>query len=1251
MLPEPSNLRSPPTKRGRTESAPTESEPGPSGEQSTGAGAPGIPNENSSRANGNAGAQPSESVLARVQTQPTRVTGRVQRQNWSTDELARVCQEYRELKESTGGVEAGGPAVWFGKLSERYNRVIESVNRAYGLNLPARNWSSIRSKLQRDKAADRIFDKVWDRVVVNPDGETVILDDPENSSEQIEDHRIGEAASAAEPTTTASSPDTEWVIDDEFRENFNHFVATWMGKTRKVRKPIKFPRKVPEVLWKHANHLVAEHVANGTIRSLADLNRTVYAASCTVAHVLKLEDKKCAQREKDWFAAREAEIKNLSRYLNWIDVELTRRRQSQRLTPRQKRHVVELRLRYGRDRVADTTRLIELKSMLRDVLAMTRRSVMRRRADRDRKRGKFVPLRKYLESGESRDDPALRVDEIREYWAGIVGESQRSQSDAITAEWAQDCNVSAQEVTDEQLRVWWRMAVSKCKPNKAPGPDGIPGVSWKRLPCASDWLCTWLINALRSVRVNTPGWLAHGRVVLLYKKGDASDPANYRPIACLNTCYKLITSVIEKAIREQVSACPQLLPREQIANRKGVWGCTHASIVDRMVTGSARVDKGIPGGLRVLFYDCQKAFDSVLRDHMFKVLEVAKIDRKLLLLMKSLTMNWTVRYELRRSGHTERSNPLRVRRGLLQGDTLSPTWFCLCIAPISKALRDANPGPQFRPIPGRRDGVSVYVGHMFYMDDLKVYCAGERAQVAAERLVPELFSRIGMNINASKSAAASLSGENTTSSLPVLGVKDQYKYLGIESGFVAHEVAAYARMEKVILAKVSSILQVTQHTVGQRRHAIRTVAFPGAAFILANIILGDKRPATAASDMDRMDMEIRKLIRSRGILHAKCANPRMYLSCERGGLGWPSLRATYYHSVAYSAAYLLTCQDPWVCRAKDYFLSGRLKGKNQVYKHLLYIFKELGIGEDILSNPGENSRALAQKIALAIDTKLEEKYLRELAQMPRAGRWVDADSSVFDPKYSYLWLEKAWVNDKAYQHVNSVIEGTLLEGVNPHNVLEKCRACGEQNATIAHITNGCRILRETTMKQRHDGVARWLYSALTEVDSTLPRYHYTQPIEGLVRGERLEVRYDIDIPTPNMPRHCRPDVVIFDRLRQEILIAEVSVTWHSSVQLVYENKYNRYAVNSNHEYSESTPYPPGVNLANELRAMYPNFVRGVKVLPLVITPTGHLHREFVPHIQHILQQTKVSRHIERMQRAVVLGTDYIIRTYFAMPKR
>ncbi|CAD5229755.1 unnamed protein product [Bursaphelenchus xylophilus] len=340
---------------------------------------------------GNAAAQPSESVLARVQTQRTRATGRVQRQNWSTDELARVCQEYRELKESTGGVEAGGPAVWFGKLSERYNRVIESVNRAYGLNLPARNSSSIRSKLQRYKAADRIFDKVWDRVVVNPDGETVILDDPENSSEQIEDHRIGEAASAAKPTTTASSPDTEWVIDDEFRENFNHFVATWMGKKRKVRKPIKFPRKVPEVLWKHANHLVAEHVANETIRSFADLNRT---------------------------------------------------------------------------------------------------------------------------SGESREDPALRVDEIREYWAGIVGESQRSQSEAITAEWAQDCNVSAQEVTDEQLRVWWRMAVSKCKPNKAPGPDGIPGVSWKRLPCASDWLCTWLINALRSVRVNTPGWLAHGRVVL-----------------------------------------------------------------------------------------------------------------------------------------------------------------------------------------------------------------------------------------------------------------------------------------------------------------------------------------------------------------------------------------------------------------------------------------------------------------------------------------------------------------------------------------------------------------------------------------------------------------------------------------------------------------------------------------------------------------------------------------------------------------
>ncbi|CAD5229719.1 unnamed protein product [Bursaphelenchus xylophilus] len=1227
-------------------------------------GVSGIPSESPERNNGNAEANEPMTVETRSEAQSARNTGK--RAFWSQDETIRLIQEDKALRavvDPTRLRRLGGDQYWI-RLAEQYERVRLLVNRIYQLDLPQREAGAVKSKLVNRlpvelKNSDR---RVWPRVGLAGVGSDVHESEMPETNERSEELGQSSGTPADAPAeaervhvvddTEASSPeDGSVVVEERFRQQFNHYRKVFMERNSTWRKPLKFPRKVPGTLWTQANSLIGDVLRSGVAISLHDLNKLAYAAACTVQHFLKEKDRLCLERERNWFAAREVETNSLLRYLNWIDVELARRRVSARQTTHQRWCSRQLKTRYGRERIADTGRLKELRSMLRDALAGVRKSVAKRKADRERKRAKFVPLRRYLEKGPE-VEPQLDANRVKEYWAELVGADDRSDSRSITADWAHDLEVPVQTATPSKIQVWWKMALSKCKPNKAAGPDGLPGCVWKCLPNASNWLCTWLIKKLACSRIDTPRWLSEGRVVLLMKKGDPNDPANYRPIACLNTCYKLMTSVIERAIREQVTACPTLIPSEQVANRKGVWGCTHASIVDRLVTGTAAMSKGQNADLRVLFYDCKKAFDSVSRDHMFRVLDVAGVDRKIYYLLKSFTMNWTVRYELRRSGRVERSAPLRVKRGLLQGDSLSPTWFCLCIAPISHALRLRNPGPCIRQVAGHSDGGQVHVSHLFYMDDLKVYCTGEAAQVRAERLVPELFSQIGLCVNESKSAAAAGPSRTLRSSLPLLGVKDQYKYLGIESGFVANEASAYSRMQTTILAKVQSILDVEGHTVGQRRIAIRTVAFPGAAFILGNIILGDKQPNSAKADMLKLDMVIREKIRRKGLLHHSCANPRIYLSCKRGGLEWPSMFRTYCAAVAYSSAYLLTSGDPWVKRAQEHFVYGTLAAKNQVYKHLLYVLGELEIGRQVIEPPwGNDPKALARKLVLAIDTKIEENYLRDLRAMPRAGRFVNAESSAIDQENSHLWLEKGWINGKAYQHINSVIEGTLLEGVNPHNVLEKCRACGNRNADIIHITSGCERLRETIMKTRHDGATRWLYSALTEVDESLPRFHYTQQIDGLAIGNRLEIRYDIDVVTPNRPKHCRPDLVVFDKQRKEIFIVEVSVSWFTIVQKMYENKYCRYAVNSNHEYSEHCPYPPGVNLANELRVMYPQYVNGVKVLPLVITPTGHIHNEFVPHLRMLLQQSNVSKIVERIQRSVVLGTDYIIRTYFAMLRK
>ncbi|CAH2227841.1 jg18853 [Pararge aegeria aegeria] len=54
-----------------------------------------------------------------------------------------------------------------------------------------------------------------------------------------------------------------------------------------------------------------------------------------------------------------------------------------------------------------------------------------------------------------------------------------------------------------------------------------------------------------------------------------------------------------------------------------------------------------------------------------------------------------------------------LRRGIFQGDCLSPLWFCLALNPLSSLLESSETGFQFR-----REGAKL--SHLFYMADLKL---------------------------------------------------------------------------------------------------------------------------------------------------------------------------------------------------------------------------------------------------------------------------------------------------------------------------------------------------------------------------------------------------------------------------------------------------------------------------------------------------------------------------------------------------
>ena len=59
------------------------------------------------------------------------------------------------------------------------------------------------------------------------------------------------------------------------------------------------------------------------------------------------------------------------------------------------------------------------------------------------------------------------------------------------------------------------------------------------------------------------------------------------------------------------------------------------------------------------------------------------------------------------------SQPIQIRRGIFQGDSLSPLLFCIALIPLTNELNRTDCGYQVH-------GTERKISHLFYMDDLKL---------------------------------------------------------------------------------------------------------------------------------------------------------------------------------------------------------------------------------------------------------------------------------------------------------------------------------------------------------------------------------------------------------------------------------------------------------------------------------------------------------------------------------------------------
>jgi len=171
--------------------------------------------------------------------------------------------------------------------------------------------------------------------------------------------------------------------------------------------------------------------------------------------------------------------------------------------------------------------------------------------------------------------------------------------------------------------------------------------------------------------------------VLFHKKGEAADPANYRPIALHLTIYKLWTSIITQVLQDYAEEVG-MLNRAQEGFRKFRNCARQLQLLTRTIEDA----KSSRRNLFLLKVDFSSAFKSIDHTRLFAVMRKLGYPEDAVKVVVDLYTNATTSI----TTSAGQSDTVRIQRGTIQGDTLSPFLFLLVMEPPLRWLEVGNRG-------------------------------------------------------------------------------------------------------------------------------------------------------------------------------------------------------------------------------------------------------------------------------------------------------------------------------------------------------------------------------------------------------------------------------------------------------------------------------------------------------------------------------------------------------------------------------
>ena len=115
-------------------------------------------------------------------------------------------------------------------------------------------------------------------------------------------------------------------------------------------------------------------------------------------------------------------------------------------------------------------------------------------------------------------------------------------------------------------------------------------------------------------------------------------------------------------------------------------------------------------------------------------------------LIKPAMKTWNIKLEVTTNKGKETVGPIKVNRGILQGDSFCVRLFTLSLNPIAWYLRSTE-GYRLSHASNRK------ITHVLFVDDLKTYHRSEQKAATVASKLKKMFSDIGLEWGINKCAA------------------------------------------------------------------------------------------------------------------------------------------------------------------------------------------------------------------------------------------------------------------------------------------------------------------------------------------------------------------------------------------------------------------------------------------------------------------------------------------------------------------